>query len=57
LEKAAAAGIVGADETVVCMSTGNGLKDIASARKAAGEPVSLENSVDAALAATEAIGR
>lgn len=57
LKKAAAAGIVGADETVVCMSTGNGLKDIASARKAAGEPVSLENSVDAALAATEAIGR
>jgi hypothetical protein len=39
------------------MCTGNGLKDIASARKAAGEPVSLENSVDAALAATEAIGR
>lgn len=57
LKKAAAAEIVGPEETVVCLCTGNGLKDIASARKAAGHPVSLENSVAAALAATAEIGR
>ena len=56
LKKAAKDGIVKPDETVVCMCTGNGLKDIASARKAAGEPVPVENSVAAAMAATEGLG-
>ena len=56
LQKAARDGIVKPDETVVCMITGNGLKDIASARKSAGEPVPLANSVAAALKATEGIG-
>lgn len=56
LKQAARDGLVKPDETVVCMITGNGLKDVASARKAAGEPVPVENSVEAALKATEGIG-
>ena len=56
LKKAARDGIVKPDETVVCMCTGNGLKDIASARKAAGEPVPVEANVAAAMAATEGLG-
>ena len=56
LKTAARDGIVKPEETVVCMLTGNGLKDIASARKAAGEPMPLENNVAAALAATEGLG-
>ena len=55
LKRAAAAGIVGADEEVVLMCTGNGLKDIASARKAAGEPIPVECNADAAMAATEGV--
>ena len=55
LKQAARDGLVKPEETVVCMITGNGLKDIASARKSAGEPVPLENSVAAALKATEGI--
>ena len=55
LRKAARDGLVKPDETVVCMITGNGLKDIASARKSAGEPVPLANRVAAALKATEGI--
>lgn len=38
LEKARAAGKVKDGETVVCLVTGNGLKDVASAMKVAGEP-------------------
>ncbi len=56
LKQAARKGLVKPDETVVCLITGNGLKDVASARKAAGEPVPVENSVAAALAATDGIG-
>lgn len=56
LKKAARAGIVKPDETVVCMCTGNGLKDVARARQAAGEPVPVDNDVAAALAATEGLG-
>ncbi len=56
LKQAAADGIVKPDETVVCLCTGNGLKDIASARKAAGEPVPVEANAAAALAATESLG-
>lgn len=56
LKKAAREGIVKPDETVVCMCTGNGLKDVASARKAAGEPTPVANAVDAAMAATEGLG-
>lgn len=56
LKKAAREGILQPEETVVCMCTGNGLKDIASARKAAGEPTPVANDVAAALAATEGLG-
>ena len=56
LKKAARDGLVKPDETVVCMCTGNGLKDVASARKAAGEPTPVANRVDAAMAATEGLG-
>ncbi|NCA82159.1 MAG: threonine synthase [Opitutae bacterium] len=56
LKKAAREGRVKPDETVVCMITGNGLKDVASARKVAGDPVPVEANVAAALAATEGLG-
>ena len=56
VKAAAKRGILGADETVVCMCTGNGLKDVASARKVAGEPVSVAARVEAAMAATEGLG-
>ena len=52
LKKAARDGIVSASETVVCMCTGNGLKDIANARKAAGEPIPVAATAEAAMAAT-----
>lgn len=39
------------DERVVCLITGNGLKDVASARRVAGEPIVIDPSVDAAEAA------
>lgn len=56
LKKAAREGLLQPEETVVCMCTGNGLKDIASARKAAGEPTPVANDVAAAMAATEGLG-
>lgn len=56
LKKAAREGIVKPEESVVCLCTGNGLKDVASARRAAGEPVAVDANVDAALAATEGLG-
>ena len=56
LKAAARTGLVQPEETVVCMLTGNGLKDVANARKVAGEPVAVANSVAAALAATEGLG-
>ncbi|OQA29542.1 MAG: Threonine synthase [Verrucomicrobia bacterium ADurb.Bin345] len=56
LKALAKAGRVKADERVVCLVTGNGLKDIASARKAAGEPTSVEAKVDSALAALVRFG-
>ncbi len=44
--QAARAGLVMSDETVVCLITGNGLKDIASAMKAAGEARVIEPNLD-----------
>ncbi len=41
LRKAIRNGIIAADESVLVVITGNGLKDIDTARKAAGEPVSI----------------
>lgn len=53
LKKAARDGLVRPEETVVCLCTGNGLKDVARAREAAGEPVPVEATLAAAMAATE----
>lgn len=45
-EKLAASGILKENETAVCLATGNGLKDIDSALKAAGSPILIEPSVE-----------
>src|SRR5512136_1937203 len=42
LVKAVEQGLVGAEERIVVLSTGNGLKDIASARKSVGEPMVVD---------------
>ncbi len=42
VKKARATGLIGADETVVSIVTGSGLKDVESAIKATGEPVIIE---------------
>ncbi len=47
------AGGIGSDETVVCLVSGNGLKDVARAREAAGEPVVIDADLDTALAALD----
>jgi threonine synthase len=46
LAKAARQGIIGADETVVVVVTGNGLKDVQSALRAAGEAVKIEPTLE-----------
>jgi len=45
LVKAVADGLVDAAERIVVLSTGNGLKDIASARKSVGEPLLVDKSL------------
>ncbi len=47
LKKAVGAGMVKFDETIVCLITGNGLKDVASAMRVAGEGVLIEPTLDA----------
>ncbi|MFH2003344.1 MAG: threonine synthase [Bacteroidota bacterium] len=47
LKKAVKQGLVKSDETVVCMLTGNGLKDISSAMKVAGAGTVIEPTLDA----------
>lgn len=47
LTAAVAQGLVQADERIVILSTGNGLKDIANARRAAGEPHRIAASLEA----------
>lgn len=42
VKKAVEAGIVDPDETIVAILTGNGLKDVKSALRVAGEPVKIE---------------
>ena len=46
LVKAVEQGLVHPDERIVVLSTGNGLKDIASARKSVGEPMVVDKSLD-----------
>jgi threonine synthase len=52
LVKAASAGQARPDETVVVVITGSGLKDVASAMKAAGQAVVVAPSLDDVIAAT-----
>ncbi len=47
------AGTVAADELVVCLVSGSGLKDVAGARRAAAEPLVIEPSVEAVADALE----
>jgi threonine synthase len=47
LKKAVHQGLLKSDETIVCMLTGNGLKDIASAMKVAGAGVVIEPTLEA----------
>ncbi len=47
LVKAVHAGMVKSDETIVCLITGSGLKDISSAMKVAGEGTRIEPSLEA----------
>ncbi|HMO05380.1 MAG TPA: threonine synthase [Kiritimatiellia bacterium] len=42
-------GRIARDERVVCLVSGNGLKDIARAREAAGSPITVEADVDAVM--------
>lgn len=46
LKRAREAGVVRANQTALVAITGNGLKDVQSARQAAGSPISLEPSLD-----------
>ncbi len=46
LVKAVELGLVHPDERIVLLSTGNGLKDIASARKSVGEPMVVDKDLD-----------
>ena len=43
-------GVLGANDTVVSVVTGNGLKDVANAIKFCGEPMSLPNNLDLLVA-------
>jgi len=53
LIKAVKLGIVKADESAIHVVTGNGLKDVVSGQKAAGEPLLLPPDIDALLSAME----
>ena len=44
---------IAADEVVVCIVTGSGLKDITSARSVVGEPQAIEPSLKAVREAVE----
>ena len=44
-------GVLGKDDTVVTMISGNGLKDVENAIKAAGAPISCPNDMESLLRA------
>jgi threonine synthase len=52
--KAAAEGLVRPDETIVVMNTGNGLKDVKSALRAAGQATVIEPTLEAVKAVVAA---
>ena len=49
-------GVIGKDDTVVSVVTGNGLKDVANAIKACGEPISIPSDMELLLKAFEEKG-
>ena len=51
MKKLCEQGVIGKDDTVVSVVTGNGLKDVANAIKAAGEPISIPSDMDRLLVA------
>ena len=51
MKKLCEQGVIGKDDTVVSVVTGNGLKDVANAIKAAGEPISIPSDMDRLLEA------
>lgn len=51
VKKLARGGKVARDERILCLLTGSGLKDVAGARRVAGEPIEIEPTVEAAEAA------
>ena len=56
VKKALETGLIEKDASVVSIVTGNGLKDVNNAIKAAGEPMSIRPELDALLEAFEAKG-
>ncbi len=50
-KKLCEAGVIGKDDTVVSVVTGNGLKDVANAIAACGEPIAIPGSMDCLLEA------
>jgi threonine synthase len=55
LKKLCEEGKLPAEATVVSVVTGNGLKDVANAIKACGEPISVPSDMDRLLAAFDAL--
>ena len=51
MKKLCEQGVIGKDDTVVSVVTGNGLKDVANAIKAAGEHISIPSDMDRLLVA------
>ena len=49
MKKLCEQGVIGENDTVVSVITGNGLKDVANAIKACGEPMSCPNDMDQLL--------
>ena len=56
LRKLVDKGVIKKNETVVCAVTGNGLKDVVNAIKAAGEPIKVEPTSEGLLEALKKIG-
>lgn len=51
VKKLCEAGVIGGNDTVVSVVTGNGLKDVANAIAACGEPIAIPGNMDCLLAA------
>ena len=56
LKALAGKGRIKPDDRIVCLLTGSGLKDIANARKVAGEPTTIDADLDAANRALDRFG-